>query len=191
MNDAKLSGTQKLFSSLRILAFLGLIAFVSSLFFIGNTEFSDGNVAVIPIHGEITVLEQGGFSSGTASSDAIIASLEKADKNPGIKAILLDIDSPGGSGVAADEISQKLKSINKTKVAVIREIGTSAAYWIATSTDHIFVNRLSLTGSIGVIGSYLDFSGLLSMYNVTYQRYVTGELKDMGSPFRAMTEAWT
>jgi protease IV len=178
----------KIFPVIKILALLCLISYGISMFFGFDTEIVSGNVAVIPIHGEITVLEQGGFSSNTASSEAIVASLEKAGSNPNIKAILLDIDSPGGSGVAADEIGQKLKSINKTKVAVVREIGTSAAYWIASCTDHIFANRLSMTGSIGVIGSYLDFSGLLNEYNVTYQRYVSGELKDMGSPFKEPSE---
>ncbi len=184
MIEKTLSLKDKLFSSFKILFFLWALASGISLFFGNDNEITGGNVAVIPIHGEITVLEQGGFSAGGASSEAIVDSLEKANNNPGIKAILLDIDSPGGSGVAADEISQKLKSINKTKVAVIRELGTSAAYWIATSTDYIFVNRLSLTGSIGVIGSYLDFSGFLNRYNITYERYVSGELKDMGSPFK-------
>jgi len=82
----------------------------------------------------------------------------------------------------------KIKSIDKPTVSVIRDVGASAAYWVATSTDRIYANRLSLTGSIGVIGSYLDFSDFIEEYNISYQRYVSGEFKDMGSPFKEPTK---
>jgi protease-4 len=161
------------------------------MFFTYDEPIYGGNVAVIKLHGPITVAEESGFGSSSVSSEAIIAELEKAEDTPGIKAIILDINSPGGSGVAADEISQKIKSMNITTVAVIRDMGASAAYWIASSTDYIYANRMSITGSIGVIGSYLDFSGLIKDYNVTYRRYVSGELKDMGSPFKEPSEEET
>lgn len=189
MKETKPGTGNKIFSAIKIIAALWLIAGILAFFsgFSNEIDISGANVAVIPIHGVISSASDSG--SGYVTSDSIIESLEKADSNPNIRAIILDIDSPGGSGVAADEISQKLKSINKTKVSVIRDIGASAAYWIAVSADKVYANRLSLTGSIGVIGSYLDFSGLLERYNVTYQRYVTGELKDMGSPFKEPSEA--
>ena len=136
------------------------------------------------MHGAIYVNEPGSLSMDGVTSDQIIDQLEKASNDPGVKAIILDINSPGGSGVAADEISQKIKTLEIPVISVIRDSGASAAYWIATSTDKIFANRMSLTGSIGVVGSYLDFSDFITEYNVSYQRYVSGDLKDMGSAFK-------
>ena len=189
MKENTFSLKDKIIASLKILGVLWVIGFVAAIFLYGSQpELASGNVAVIPLHGVITSTTEGGFSTDYISADQIIRSLDKADKNPNIRAILLDINSPGGSPVGTDEISQKLKSINKTKIAVIREVGASGAYWVATSTDYIFANRMSVTGSIGVIGSYLEFSGLLNRYNVTYERFVSGELKDMGSPFKAPSE---
>ena len=86
------------------------------------------------------------------------------EENKDIKAIVLEINSPGGSAVASDEIASAVKKSNKPTVAVIREAGASGGYWIASSTDHIIANRMSITGSIGVISSYLEFSGLIEKY---------------------------
>ncbi|MEM4268072.1 MAG: signal peptide peptidase SppA [Candidatus Woesearchaeota archaeon] len=146
-------------------------------------------MAVIPINGVITAEKGSSFFGDEASSSTeIIKMINQADKNPAIKAIIFEINSPGGSAVASDEVSQRIKKLNKTNVAYIREIGTSGAYWIASSTDRVFANRMSITGSIGVIGSYLEFSGLFRRYNVTYERLVSGEYKDIGSPYKEMTE---
>ncbi len=90
--------------------------------------------------------------------------------------------------MASDEIAQALKATDKPTVAVIREVGASGAYWIATACDVIIANRMSITGSIGATSSYLDFSGLINRYNVSYQRLVSGEFKDMGTPFRELTD---
>jgi len=89
--------------------------------------------------------------------------------------------------VASDEIAIEIKKVNKTTVAWIREIGTSGAYWIASSTDHIIANRMSITGSIGVIASYLGFAGFIEEHNVSYERLVSGKFKDLGIPFKELT----
>ncbi len=145
--------------------------------------------AVIPIRGMIVVdAPTGLYREGGVSSEQIIRYINDADSNPSVKAILFDINSGGGTPVATDEIAQRIKTINKTNIAVIREVGASGAYWIASATDRIFANRMSITGSIGVIGSYLEIADLLDQYNITYRRLVSGEYKDMGSPFKEMTK---
>ncbi len=185
--NKKINVRKKIFNSLKILAILFFSSVLVASFFSLDIESISGNVAVVPIQGYLTTTESGGFSE-IMSSDDIIEQLEKADTSSRVKAIVLDINSPGGSGVAADEISQKIKSIEKPTVAVIRDVGASAAYWIASSSDYVFANRLSITGSIGVIGSYLEFAEFIDEYNVTYRRYVSGDLKDMGSPFKEPSE---
>ncbi|MDP3728527.1 MAG: S49 family peptidase, partial [bacterium] len=89
-----------------------------------------------------------------------------------------------GSKVIADA----LKKVDKPTISVITEYGTSGAYWIASQTDYIVADELSIVGSIGVLGSYLEFGDFLEDYNVTYQRLVTGKYKDISSPYREMTE---
>ncbi|MBR9702801.1 S49 family peptidase, partial [Candidatus Woesearchaeota archaeon] len=156
---------------------------------LGDFEYTEGNVAVIPIKGVI-VTESDGFGGGFAVSDDIIASLEDARDDPKIKAVILEIDSPGGRPVPSDEIGRAVRSVreqNKTVVAWVRDVGASGAYWIASSADHIVANRMSLTGSIGVTGSYFGLEEFIDDWNVTYRRFVSGEMKDVGTPFREMT----
>lgn len=156
---------------------------------VGNFDYAEGNVAVIPITGVITT-EADGFGGGFAISDDIIASLEDARDDNNIKAVILEINSPGGSPVPSDDIARAVRSVraqNKTVVAWVRDVGASGAYWIASSTDHIVANRMSITGSIGVTSSYLGFEEFIDDWNVSYRRFVSGEMKDVGTPFREMT----
>ncbi|HLD05548.1 MAG TPA: signal peptide peptidase SppA [Candidatus Nanoarchaeia archaeon] len=152
----------------------------------------EGNVAVIPLKGLLLTDDDSPFMGvqGQASSTKIVEQLEEAAGNREIKAIVLEINSPGGSGVAADDILAAMDDIkqNKTIVAWVRDIGTSAAYWVSMGTNHTIADRLSVTGSIGVIGSYLEYAGLLERFNVTYRRLVSGKYKDTGSPYREITE---
>jgi len=145
-----------------------------------------GNTALIPIKGIIRADSASSFSADIIGSTEIIKQIKKADANPSIKAIVLDINSPGGSAVASKEIAQAVKKINKTTVAVIREVGASGGYWVASATDYIIADEMSITGSIGVISSYIEFAGLLQRYNMTYQRLTAGKFKDVGDPFRPL-----
>ncbi|HLF55118.1 MAG TPA: signal peptide peptidase SppA [Candidatus Nanoarchaeia archaeon] len=161
-----------------------LISFVG--FFITPESIEIGNVAVIPITGLITTDGEDQTFTSSVSSKDIVDLIKKADEKKEIKAILFEINSPGGHPVATDEIASAIKNTNKTTIAVIRETGASGAYWIATAADRIFANRMSVTGSIGVKASSLEFAGLLTDYNVTYRRLVAGKYKDTGTPFRTM-----
>jgi len=169
------------------LFFLIVLFFVIALF-VPSGDLVGGNVAVIPITGAISLGENGDLleDAGTPADD-IIDWIEEADEDPDTKAIILEIDSPGGSPVATDEIARAVKEANKTVVAVIREQGASGAFWIATAADYVIANRMSMTGSIGVVGSHLEFAGLLDDYNVTYRRLVAGKYKDAGSRWKEMT----
>jgi protease-4 len=157
-----------------------------------NKDIQQGNVAIIPIRGIITTERSTGFlDSDLALSGSIVEKIEKAAADPNIKGVIFEINSPGGTPVATDEIATaitELRTLNKTTVSWIREVGASGAYWIATATDHIIANRMSITASIGVYGSYLDFSGLLRKYNVSYQKLTAGKYKDSGVPFRELEE---
>lgn len=171
---------------LTVLAFLFVLLVILPLAFVllGNSRF--GNVALIPIEGIITGDGSGYLGKDTISSQDLVDFIEEADENTQIEVILLEINSPGGSAVASDEIASAVKRAHKPVVAVIREMGASGGYWIASTADHIIANRMSITGSIGVISSYLEFSGLMEKYGVDYERLVAGEYKDVGMPFRKL-----
>jgi protease IV len=176
-----------------IVFFILIFIFALAAAFSSTPTESRGNVAHIKIEGIITTAAQTNiFAQETgASSDRIVAHINRAKEDRSIKGVIFEINSPGGSGVASDEIAKAIRELDKPTVTYVREVGTSGAYWIASSTDHIYANRLSTIGSIGVIASYLEFSGLLERYNISYQRFVAGEQKDFGSPFREPTPAET
>ena len=173
-----------------ILAFISMFiaGILSSVISDGGVPSALGNAAIIPLKGIITVEPSIlSFGEEAATSSNIIKLIDRAEKNPNVKAIVFEINSGGGSPVATEEIVNRVKKMKKPKVAWIREIGASGAYWVASATDHIVANRMSVTGSIGVISSYLDFSGFLGDHNITYQRLVAGEFKDIGSPMKQLT----
>ena len=172
-----------------LLMVLGFVlAGIASLFSGSGAGSLRGNVALIGVKGVIVGDEDSeALFEGVSASTDIVELIEKADKNPNIQAIIIEINSPGGSAVASEEIANAVKKTNKTTVAWIREVGASGAYWIASASDYIVANRVSVTGSIGVIASYLEFPGLLEEYNITYQRLVSGKYKDLGTPFKELT----
>src|SRR3989304_3344028 len=131
-----------------------LILFISAniiAFFIsldGGGEGTFGNVALIPIKGAITGDGQPGlFADEGTSSSEIVEMLEDARDDAGIEAVILEINSPGGSAVASAEIAEAVKDVraaNKTVMAWIRESGASGAYWIASASDRIVAHPLSI-----------------------------------------------
>ncbi|MEK6934569.1 MAG: signal peptide peptidase SppA, partial [Nanoarchaeota archaeon] len=146
-------------------------------------------IAVIPIMGVITSGNGDGsfFSQPTLSSSTIVSFIEAANNDNNIKGIILNINSPGGAVVPSKEVVDSIKKVNKPVVALIRDVGASGAYWIASAADHIVADPLSITGSIGVIGSYLEFSDLFGEYGIKYQSIISGKDKDLGSPYTNLT----
>ena len=168
---------------------ISIIIFKSPLY---KNKFLESNkIAVIPIRGAIASENGDGnfFSGGTVGSNSIVDFIEQASKDENVKAIILNINSPGGTVVASKDIAEAVKGSDKPVVALIREVGASGAYWVASAADYIVADPLSVTGSIGVIGSYLEFSELFSKYGVKYQDIKTGEYKDLASPYKSLSDS--
>lgn len=115
-------------------------------------------------------------------SDVIVGNIRTAADKPEVKAVLLDIDSGGGSPVAADEIAKALRALGKPSVAVIHGYGDSAAYWAATGASVIFASPLSDVGSIGVTSSYLDNVGYNAKQGYSYQQLAWASLRIWAIP---------
>ena len=141
-------------------------------------SYSQGNVALITIDNVIDNYE----------ADRIIAEIQEANEKPNIKAILIEINSPGGSVVASRSVAEAVKQSEKPTVCWLRDVATSGAYWVASACDYIVADNFTITGSIGVSASYLEFSKLMEKYGITYVRIVSDEEKDIGSPYRNASE---
>lgn len=126
----------------------------------GNTANTSGSkVAILPIQG--TVQKRGGYCSlGTKD---LVASLNAANRDPEISAIVLDIDSPGGQVDGTEELAQAVANSTKPVVAYIDGLGASAAYWIAAQASSIFINSSSTgyAGSLGVLCMSIDQTAFL------------------------------
>ena len=169
-----------------VIIILYIVAGLGSKLF--NVQDYEDKILVIPINGVITLEKSSGiYGLGGQTTETVLEDIKTAGKDKTVKGIILEINSPGGAVVASQEIADAVKSINKTKYAVIREVGASGGYWVASSTDKIIASPMSITGSIGVIGSYLEFSGLFEKYGIGYERIVSGEKKDIGTPYRDLT----
>ncbi|MEK6936578.1 MAG: signal peptide peptidase SppA [Nanoarchaeota archaeon] len=170
-----------------ILGVLFLTSFLLSKNF-NAIDFSD-KIVFVPVKGTIVSSTSDGiFEEEQATSSGVISYLTRAENDNTIKVIILEINSPGGEALASKEIVEKVKKVEKPVVAWIRDTGASGAYWIASASDSIIADELSVTGSIGVLGSYLQFEGLFEKYGVKYERLVGGKYKDLGSPYKELNE---
>jgi protease IV len=147
-------------------------------------------VAVIDIDGEIVSGSSGsiGLSSSAVSGD-IIPLVDQATSDSDVKAILLRINSPGGSVVASDEIYHALKGCGKPIVVSMGEMTASGGYYISMAGQYLVANSNTLTGSIGVISEFPEASQLMKNLGVTVAVIKSGQVKDMGSLYRPMTDS--
>ncbi len=141
-------------------------------------------VAVIRIEGTISADRSG----SNVNPEDIIAQLREAERDDRVKAILLRINSPGGTAAAAQEIYRELKRVKKPVVVSIADIGASGAYWIACGADKIIASPASNVGSIGVIIIVPNLKGLFEKLGIEYVVVTKGKYKDLGNPARRLTE---
>ncbi|MDD1701471.1 MAG: signal peptide peptidase SppA [Methanoregula sp.] len=162
-----------------------VIGIVIAAFFI--TDNSHPGVRVIRMEGELST---GDFTDDTSvGSEYVGNQLRDAADDPMVEAIVLRVNSPGGSPAAAEEIISDMEYA-KTKKPVVVSMGdmaTSAAYYVSSHADRIYADSDTFTGGIGVIWTFSDISGWMKDegYNVTVVK--SGEKKDMGSTSRSLT----
>lgn len=164
--------------------FLGYIGF---LFFLNSDRTNmetQNHVAVVEVRGTIMAGE-------AASAQRINTALGEAFRNEHSQAVILQINSPGGSPVQAEMIYDEIKRLsakyNKPVYAVIEDVGASAAYYIAAATDDIYVSRSSIVGSIGVLTNQFGFVGLMDKLGIERRLITSGGHKGIMDPFSPMT----
>ncbi len=149
-------------------------------------------VGIIEINGIIVGGRSYGslFGESHTGSQTVMAQLRQVSRNPNIKAVVLRVNSPGGTPAAAQEITGELLKLKKSGVKVVASMGdvaASGAYWISSVSDRIVASPGTITGSIGVVIQARNYQGLFDKLGVEERTFKSGPYKDMGSPGRPVT----
>jgi protease-4 len=157
-----------------------------------GSEAPQGNIALIRIEGVIVAGKSGGtFLGGRVSGSETVAKLLKEARDSGqYKAVVLRVNSPGGSAGGSQEIYQAIKKVReagKPVVVSMGDIAASGGYYVSAPADKIVANPACDTGSIGVIISWLSYEGLMQRYGVSNNTLTAGKYKDIGSSYRKVT----
>ncbi|SEQ74242.1 protease-4 [Amphritea atlantica] len=163
---------------------LGIYLFADS--FTPDMDEGGEHTAVVQVKGVIADGED-------ASADNIIGALRRAFDDEGTKAVILRINSPGGSPVQSGYVYDEVKRLralhpDKKVYAVILDIGASGAYYIAASADEIYADKASLVGSIGVVSSGFGFVDLMEKVGVERRNLISGENKTFLDPFSPLKD---
>ena len=163
---------------------------------VGSMRVENG-VAILPIVGSL--VNRGawiGASSGLVSYEGIAAQLREAETDPDVRAILLDIDSPGGEATGMFAAAKLVSAVNKTKpvVAFVNDVAASAAYGIASAASEIIVSPTSMVGSIGVITEGFGYDSIMERVGVERRVLQAGKFKALLDPYApangGVTEHW-
>ena len=171
---------------------LGWLLFVAVVFWLGwsynapTANPSMPHTALVTVRGEIG-------PDADASAENIMAAMRSALEDSGSRALVLLINSPGGSpvqaGLISDEIHRLKKLHGKPVYAVVEESCASAAYYLASAADRIYVDKASIVGSIGVLMDGFGFTGLMDKLGIERRLMTAGENKGFMDPFSPQTEA--
>ncbi len=175
----------KKFKPLIFLSVIVLLVLFFLTLFLDYSLFGN-NVALIPLHGEIS--NDSALFSSDLTAFQFVEKLELAENDSTVSSILIEINSPGGQVVATKQIVEKIRSIDKPVVAWISDIGASGGYYVASASDLIISDEDSITGSIGVISVVADYSELFEKIGLKFEVLKKGEHKDIGSPFSSLDE---
>ncbi len=149
-------------------------------------QTGDG-IGLISIEGVITA-GSGGFW-GAGQGDYLLSELRRAGADP-IRALVVRINSPGGSAAASQELYRELQKVReKGKIVVVSmgDLAASGGYMVACAADYIMANPASLTGSIGVIIDATSYEGLYDLLGIEYEVIKSGQFKDILNPARSLT----
>ncbi len=164
---------------------------VVSILFTGSgptSSFSRGNIALIRMEGLISASGGGTLLSGAGTSpESIINQIIAADNDSSVKAILIRVNSPGGSAAASQEMYLEVLRAKKPVIISVGDVCASGAYYVSSAADFIMASPSSLVGSIGVITEISNYEELYSKLGVKFIIIKQGKYKDLGDPGREPT----
>ena len=167
---------------------VGLDAYLDELYFNGDTTVDDENVGVVIAAGEIlNGTQPPGLTGGESASEL----LRQARLDDSVKAVVLRVDSPGGSVSASRQIAREVQALRESGKPVVVSMSSSAAsggYWISMRADRIFASASTITGSIGVFGMFPTFSRTLDAIGVSTDGVGTTKWVGQGRPDREMSQ---
>ncbi len=158
----------------------------------GDPE-AQSKIAVITVQGALTHEDPQTLFGGTLGPVSFLErQLAKAKEDEDVKAVIIEINSPGGTVAASDEMHHMIEQFKKDKgvpvVVFMKELAASGGYYIAANADHIVATHTTVTGSIGVIMMLVDMSEAMEYLRIKFVPLTSrGGYKDVGSPFRRMT----
>ncbi len=148
-------------------------------------------VALVEVEGLIANQRMGWFGGGENPVSLLLEKLDKARRDKAVKAVVLRINSPGGTVQASEAMHHMLaefrRKSGKPVVACITSAGASGAYYLACAADRIRCQPGGVTGSIGVIIQTVSFAGTMKLLGISADAITSGALKDMGSPLKDLT----
>ena len=161
--------------------FVALFLFMNTGLLDKDSSTQEDHTAMVVVNGVIAADEE-------ANANSIVSSLRAAFKNEHSKAVMMVINSPGGSPVQAGYVNDEIKRLRgiypeKKLYAVIAELGASGGYYMAVAADEIYADKSSLVGSIGVTASGFGFVDLMEKVGVERRHYTSGEHKAFLDPF--------
>lgn len=149
-------------------------------------------IAIIEVEGMLLNSRGASLLGSTENKVSLFTQqMERAASDKAVKAVVLRINSPGGTVTASDTMYEIVKrfrqNTGKPVIASAQEVATSGAYYVACAADQIVVHPTSVVGSIGVIFNTMEFSGTLAKIGASTDSVKSGKLKDMGSPFKRLS----
>jgi protease-4 len=153
--------------------------------------FGAPKIVIVEVEGMLMNMKSGGMLQPTENQvSRFTQELEKAARDPAVKAVVLRVNSPGGTVTASDIMYQTVKRFKeqtkKPVVASLQDVAASGAYYVSCASDRIIAHPTAVVGSIGVIFNTFNVAGTLDKIGAKTEAIKSGPLKDMGSPFKEL-----
>ena len=170
-----------------VIGFIGLSLIASA---VGGSVATGSSVGLVELSGMITDQGASGLLGGrSGGARAFMEDLERAEKDPNVKAVVIRVNSPGGSASASQEMYEAVLRLRKKKPVIcsMGDVAASGGYYVAAACNKIYANPSTITGSIGVISQFLNYQGLFRKVGLDETTIKSGKFKDAGNPNRPLT----
>lgn len=187
-----MSSTAKIILAVSALAVLLYVAFIGAVLLLGGWDgpalgSSGTTVGVLRLDGVVSSGQEGFFSGAGIEPVRTVDLLTDADLDESLDAVVLRVNSPGGSPAASWEIYERIRTMSKPVIVSVADLTASGAYYFASAADSILAAPTSSVGSIGVILTATNLEGLYDKLGIEYTVLTKGEYKDIGNPARRLT----